>query len=86
MCRHHVRIGGGGGGMALLTNGASPVPAIVFGAAGLMAVQFTGNGLDEPILGSHTGTLYSFHERPTIYVDRRDAVFILSNEFIEVEL
>ncbi len=81
MCRKHQRI------MAAMAARAAPVTLLPpFGAGGLMAIRFTGDGLDDPILGSHTGKRYPFHKRPVMYVDRSDAVFILSDEFIEVEL
>ncbi len=82
MCRKHERIlaAMGAGGLV-----AMPV-APPFGSGGLMAIQFTGDGLDHPILGSSTGKRYPFHKRPVVYVDQSDAVFILSDEFIEIEL
>lgn len=79
MCLKHSRIPA--------APGAPPVPAPpAFGSSGLMAIRFTGDDLDQPILGSSTGKRYPFHKRPVVYVDRSDAVFILSSEFVEVEL
>jgi hypothetical protein len=40
---------------------------------------------DAPVLGEFTGTYYPFNERMVLFVDTRDAVFLLGDQFSVVE-
>ena len=40
-------------------------------------MHYTGPKLQDPIQGDYTGAWYKFHRMHTLYVDRRDAVYML---------
>ena len=61
-----------------------PVPAIVFGEKGITAVEYVGTGLAKAIEGGFTGMKYPFDARPKMFVDDRDLVFLLGEDFKEI--
>jgi len=61
-----------------------PVPEIVFGAKGITAVEYIGKGLARKVEGGFTGMIYPFDERPKMFVDDRDLVFLLGDDFKEL--
>ena len=44
-------------------------------------MRYTGADLTEPLQGEYTGALYSFHRQRKLYVDKRDAVYLMGPEF-----
>jgi hypothetical protein len=61
--------------------GAWTVPvnkAVVVGEEGFFLLRYTGPELTQPIQGDYTAIQYRFHERRLLYVDKRDAVYMLA--------
>ena len=44
-------------------------------------MRYTGPDITEPLKGDYTGSEYKFNERRLLYVDKRDAVFLMGPEF-----
>lgn len=64
------------------TRSSQNTPGIIFGEKGLAKVQATKPG---SVVGDFTGTTYFFYPGSlTRYVDKRDLVFILCPEIVEV--
>lgn len=64
--------------------GWKPPPAskpLVIGEEGFFLMRYLGAELNEPLQGDITGALYMFHERRELYVDKRDAVYLMGPEF-----
>ena len=59
-------------------------PAITIGEKGMTLMQTT-TITDAPVIGEYTGSYYPFNERQMLFVDTRDAVFLLSEQFQMVE-
>lgn len=63
----------------------TPVPpAMIIGEKGMTMLRADPLP-DAPVLGEFTGTYYPFNERQVLFVDTRDAVFLLSDQFSVVE-
>ncbi len=60
------------------------VVKIVFGEKGLMLVEYIGKPKAQPVIGEITRQAYPFHLKARMYVDRRDAVYMLNGECREV--
>jgi hypothetical protein len=59
-------------------------PAMVIGEKGMTLLKADPLA-DTPVLGEFTGTYYPFNERIMLFVDTRDAVFLLGDQFSVVE-
>jgi len=59
-------------------------PAMVMGEKGMTLLKADPLA-DAPVLGEFTGTYYPFNERMVLFVDTRDAVFLLGDQFSVVE-
>ena len=44
-------------------------------------MRYLGADLPEPLHGDYTGAAYKFNERRLLYVDKRDAVYLMGPEF-----
>ena len=60
---------------------ASPPPPPPLGSAGLVLLHYIGERLEAPVKGALTRTPYPFDERAEVFVDQRDAVFLLGPDF-----
>jgi hypothetical protein len=49
----------------------------VVGEEGFFLLRYTGPELTQPIQGDYTAMQYRFHEKRLLYVDKRDAVYML---------
>ena len=56
---------------------------LMTGEMGFMKLQYIGNDPEE-LPGQVTGVLYPFHKVATLFVDRRDAAYLLGPELVEV--
>jgi hypothetical protein len=54
---------------------------VVLGEEGFFLLQYTGPQLTQPVQGEYTGAWYKFHQRRTMYVDKRDAVYLMGPDF-----
>ena len=58
---------------------------IIFGERGVLLLRYVGTEkLTQPLIGDFTGQVYPFNEKSTMFVDKRDAVFLLGPEFMEL--
>jgi hypothetical protein len=55
-------------------------PKIVFGEEGLDLMACVAED-PYPVVGDFTGYRYPFNVRPKMYIDRRDTVYLLNNDF-----
>lgn len=51
----------------------------------MFLLHYVGPAMIEPVIGDVTGVEYRFNARPVLYVDKRDAVFLLGPDFEIVE-
>jgi hypothetical protein len=51
------------------------------GEEGFFLLRYTGPALSAPVMGDYTGGEYKFDERRLLYVDKRDAVYLLGPDF-----
>jgi hypothetical protein len=58
---------------------------VIVGEEGFFLLRYIGPEITEPYHGDYTGTAYPFNTRRLLYVDKRDAVFLMGPEF-EMEL
>lgn len=61
----------------------SAPPLLKVGEKGLLLLRATFTPT-APIRGEVTGALYPFNQRQMLYVDARDAVFLLGEDFVLV--
>jgi hypothetical protein len=47
------------------------------GEEGFFLLRYTGPALTAPVMGDYTAAQYNFHTRRLLYVDKRDAVYLL---------
>ena len=59
-------------------------PAMIIGEKGMTLLKAYPLA-DAPVLGEFTGTYYPFNQRQMLFVDTRDAVFLLGEQFSIVE-
>jgi len=55
-------------------------PKITIGEKG-MTLMWVTSVTETPVIGEFTGVYYPFDKRQALYVDSRDAVFLLSDQF-----
>ena len=64
------------------------LPAMAFpmlGEKGLMMLKYVGQDDPDTWYGEITNAPYPFDKNPTLYVDSRDAVFLLGPDFSEAQ-
>ena len=44
-------------------------------------MRYLGLELTEPLQGDYTGAIYAFDQKRLLYVDKRDAVYLLGPDF-----
>lgn len=55
-------------------------PGLVYGEKGLDLVECSANE-PYPVVGDFTGYIYPFNVRQKMYVDTRDTIYILNDDF-----
>jgi len=71
------------GGPAKRKSVKTPAKELLPGGGGMVLVSYIGDEtLVAPIKGAHTNIAYPFDKKGILYVDLKDAVYLLGMEFV----